>query len=147
MSTPGGHDHGSVVSRWPILTGTAVGVFTLVPHSFLAPEASLGFAAVLIGFIGGVYFGFAVIRGSPRDQLVEFGVAGLFVTAGIVGLLLWPVVLPLAYVAHGAWDLAHHNRLRLSLVSIPQWYVPWCAAIDVVIGAGLVILWKGNGLL
>lgn len=44
-------------------------------------------------------------------------------------------------------DLAHHNRWKLSLVSIPQWYVPWCVVIDVIVGTGLLILWNANGVL
>ena len=143
------HDHGSnsLLARRPVLTGLAIGVVTLVPHALLAPEASLGFAAVLIALIGGIYFGFAVVNGSSRDQLVEFNVAGLFAVAGLLGLLKWPILLPLAYFGHTLWDLAHHNRWRLRLVAIPQWYVPWCAIIDAIIGAGLLIIWNIDGII
>ena len=140
--------HGSsLFEKRPLLTGIAVGVATLLPHAFLPPQASLGFAAVLIALIAGIYFGFAVVNGSARDQFVEFNVAGLFAVAGLLGLLLWPVLLPLAYLGHALWDLAHHNRSRLSLVSIPQWYVPWCIVIDVIIGAGLLVIWTSDGIL
>lgn len=137
----------SLFARRPYLTGIAVGVLTLLPHAFLSPQASLGFAAVLIGLIAGVYFGFAVVNGSARDQFVEFNVTGLFTVAGLLGLLLWPILLPLAYFGHALWDLAHHNRSRLPLVPIPQWYVPWCVVIDVIIGAGLLVIWKSDGIL
>ena len=50
----------------------------------------------------------------------------------------------LAYFAHGLWDLAHPNRARLSLVAIPQWYVPWCIVIDVIIGARLLAIWTAK---
>ena len=68
----------SVFARRPVLTGLAVGVATLAPHTFLSPEGSVGFAAVVIALIAGVYFGFAVMNGSPRDQFVEFNVKGFF---------------------------------------------------------------------
>ena len=110
------HAHASVFARRPILTAIAIGVGTLVPHFFLPPEASLGFAAVLIALIAGIYFGFAVMNGSARDQFVEFNVTGLFTVAALFGLLLWPILLPLAYFGHALWDLAHHNKSRLSLV-------------------------------
>jgi hypothetical protein len=57
------------------------------------------------------------------------------------------VLPPLAYFAHALWDFAHHNRSRLPLVSIPQWYVPRCVVIDVIIGAGLLVIWRSDGLL
>ena len=141
------HDNASVFARRPVLTGVAVGVGSLAPHFFLPAQASLGFAAVLIALIAGIYFGFAVMNGSARDQFVEFSVAGLFAVAAIFGLLLSPIILPLAYLGHGLWDLAHHNKSRLSLVAIPQWYVPWCAVIDVIIGAGLIAIWARHGIL
>lgn len=141
------HRHASIFSERPILTGVAVGAASLLPHFFLSPAASLGFAAILIGLIAGIYFGFAVVNGSNRDQLVEFNVAGLFAASAVLGLLLWPLLLPIAYFAHACWDLAHHNRARLSLVAIPQWYVPWCIVIDVIIGAGLLVLWRFHGLI
>jgi hypothetical protein len=141
------HSHSSVFSRRPLLTGVAVGIGSLLPHAFLSPEASLGFAAVLVALIAGIYFGFAVVNGSSRHQWIEFNVAGLFAVAGLLGLLYWPVLLAMAYFAHAAWDLAHHNRARLSLVTIPQWYVPWCVVIDVIIGAGLLVIWHRHGLL
>lgn len=137
----------SIFARRPILTWVGVGVGSLTPHAFLPPEASLGFAAVLIALIGGVYFGFAVVSGSPRDQAIEFNVAGVFAVAGLVGLLYWPLLLPLAYFAHAAWDFAHHNRARLPLVAIPRWYVPWCVVIDVIVGAGLLVVWRVDGLI
>jgi hypothetical protein len=150
VSTPSslhGDRHASVFSERPIATGIAVGVVSLLPHFLMTPEASLGFAAILIALIAGIYFGFAVVDGSNRDQLVEFNVAGLFAISALVGLLVWPLLLPIAYLAHACWDVAHHNRARLSLVAIPQWYVPWCAVIDVIVGAGLLVLWRGRGLI
>lgn len=148
LAAPASHGHAkSILERNPVLTGFGVGVGSLLPHAFLSPQASLGFAAVLIALIAGIYFGFAVVNGSPRHQFVEFSVAGLFAIAGLVGLLARPVLLPLAYFAHALWDLAHHNRAHFSLVAIPRWYVPWCVVIDVVIGVGLLLIWSSDGLI
>ena len=66
---PHSHRQPSIFARWPVLTGIAVGVVSLVPHAFLAPDDSVGFAAILIALIAGIYFGFAVMNGSPRVQL------------------------------------------------------------------------------
>lgn len=102
---------------------------------------------MLIALVAGIYSGVAVVNGSGGHQPVELSMSGLFAVAGPVGLLLWPIALPLAYLAHGLWDLAHPNRARLSLGAIPQWYVPWCIVIDVIIGAGLLAIWTARGLL
>jgi len=146
-----GHAHcrenTSAFAKRPILTGVAIGIGSLAPHFFLPEQASLGFSAVLIALIAGIYFGFAVMNGSARDQFVEFNVTGLFTVTALLGLLLWPILLPLAYFGHALWDLAHHNKSRLSLVAIPRWYVPWCVVIDVIIGAGLIAIWTANGIL
>jgi len=142
------HRHGnSPFEKRPILTGFAVGVGSLLPHAVLPPEASLAFAALLISLIAGIYFGFTVVNGSGRDQFIEFNITGLFAVVGLLGLLWLPILLPLAYFGHALWDLAHHNRARVSLVAIPQWYVPWCIVIDVIVGAGLLLIWTRDGIL
>jgi hypothetical protein len=143
------HDqqHPSVFARRPILTAIVIGAGSLLPHAFLPREASLGLAAILIALIAGIYFGFVVVNGSGCDQLVELNVTSIFAVAGLLGMLCWPLLLPIAYLSHAGWDLAHHDRARLSLVAVPQWYVPWCVVIDVIIGAGLFVIWRADGIL
>ena len=88
MSTSAGLDckqRTSIFSSRPILTGVAVGAASLLPHLFMSPEASRGFAAILIALIAGIYFGFAVVNGSNREQLVELNVAGLFAISALLG--------------------------------------------------------------
>jgi hypothetical protein len=143
MSLPGP----SMFSQRPLLTGFAVGVVSLAPHAFLPRGVSLAFAAVLMGIIAGVYFGFAVVNGSNNHQLVEFNVASLFGVAALLGLTVSAWFLPAAYLAHGLWDLAHHNRSPLVLVPIPQWYIPWCVVIDVIVGFGLIAIWSLIGVI
>jgi hypothetical protein len=71
----------------------------------------------------------------------------LFLLAAMLGAAVWPGIITLAYVSHAAWDFAHHNRMRLPLVRIPRWYVPWCAIIDIIIGAGLIVVWRTRGVI
>ena len=139
--------HESVFAQRPIATGIAVGAVSLAPHFFLPPDLSLAFAAILLGVVAGVYFGFAVVRGSNLQQQIEFNVAFLFVIAALLGVAVSPWFLPAAYLAHALWDFAHHNGANLKLVSIPQWYIPWCVVIDCIIGFGLIGVWFWNGVL
>lgn len=151
MSNPSNYPHNkphpSILAEQPLITGIAVGTGSLLPHIFLPPEASLGFAAILMAIIAGIYFGFAVVNGSGRDQLIEFNVTSLFGVASLLGLLYWPLLLPAAYFAHAGWDLAHHNRAWLTLVNIPRWYIPWCVVIDVIVGTGLLVIWRSDGII
>lgn len=103
----------SLFSEHLYATGIALGLFALVPHSFLSPEMSLAFAAILLGIVAGVYFGFAVMKGSNFQQQVEFNVTGLFGTAALLGIGVSPWFIPAAYLAHAVWDAAHHNRAKL----------------------------------
>lgn len=137
----------STFSQRPVLTGFAVGLVSLAPHAFLPPGASLAFAAVVVGIIAGVYFGFAVVNGSNNQQLIEFNVALMFGIAALLGVTVNTWFLPAAYLVHGLWDLAHHNRSPLALVSIPQWYIPWCVVIDVIVGLGLIAIWTRTGVI
>jgi hypothetical protein len=142
-----GEAAGSIFARRPVATGITVGVVSLVPHFFLSPEISLAFAAVLLGVVAGVYFGFAVMRGSNLQQQIEFNVAFLFAIAALLGMGVSPWFIPLAYLTHGLWDFAHHNGAGLGLVPIPQWYIPWCVIIDCILGVGLIAIWFWNGVL
>ncbi len=137
----------SIFSEHPYASGVAVGGISLLPHFFLTPEMSLAFAAILLGVVAGVYFGFAVTRGDNVQQQIEFNVAFLFAIAALLGMGVSPWFIPIAYLAHGLWDVAHHNRAKLRLVSIPQWYIPWCVIIDATLGFGLIAVWHWNGVL
>jgi hypothetical protein len=137
----------SIIAERPVFTGIALGVGSLGPHLFLEDDLSVAFAAVLISLIAGIYFGFAVVNGSTREQVIEFSVANGFLFAAVLGIALWPGIIAVAYIGHAAWDFAHHNGIRLPLVRVPGWYVPWCAAVDGVIGLGLIVMWRVHGLI
>ena len=147
MTPADGTGSASIFSEWPVATALGLSALSLAPHFFLPPELSLAFAAILIGVIAGVYFGFAVMRGSNVQQQIEFNVTGLFMIAALLGVAISPWFLALAYLAHALWDFAHHNRADLRLVSIPQWYIPWCVMVDVIVGVGLIAVWHWNGVL
>jgi hypothetical protein len=137
----------SIFSERPIATAITVGIATLIPHQFLPPALSLALAAIVMGMVAGVYFGFAVMRGDNFQQQIEFNVSLLFIVAALLGVWVSPWFIPAAFLAHGLWDFAHHNSVNSRLVSIPQWYIPWCVVIDVILGIGFIVLWYRNGLL
>ncbi|MEL7544449.1 MAG: DUF6010 family protein [Pseudomonadota bacterium] len=136
------------VSR-PYLTGLLGGLLALAPHAVLPDAASIAYAAILMGLIAGIYIGFALQKGTESQVLVEVSAAGLFALAALVGGIALPIVIPIAYFAHGLWDAAHHARKRGDefLVQTPRWYPPFCAVVDWVVALGLFVLWWRAGLL
>jgi hypothetical protein len=101
----------SIFAQHPVATGVAVGAICLLPHFFLSPEMSLAFAAILLGVVAGVYFGFAVVKGSNFQQQIEFNVAFLFVIAALLGVGFSPWFLPAAYLAR-LYSAVVHSVVR-----------------------------------
>jgi hypothetical protein len=122
----------------PWLTGGLLSLATLPLH-FLVPEAaSVQISAIFLALVAGVYVGFAVQDGRFGNILLEGGVALIFVFAALVGALAWQWIIPMAYVFHGLWDWAHVKHVN---TAAPRWYLPFCAAYDFAVAAGLVIAW------
>jgi hypothetical protein len=56
-------------------------------------------------------------------------------------------VVPIAYIAHGIWDYAHHEGSKFAsrswkFVVVPAWYPPFCALYDWVAAATLAVIWS-----
>ena len=121
-------EHAHVIARHPVQIGAALGLATLPAHALLP----LPWAEQL-----------AALDGRRRVVLVETAGASAFALFALWAVQRAPVWLPAGYVAHAFWDLAHH-RSRLD-VRMPRWYVPFCAAVDLVAGAGIALLWWARG--
>lgn len=105
---------------------------------FLSKSAGFEFFAVQLGFIGGVYFGFAVSRGSVNELVLEFLVAGTFMFVGAIALGNdSKLVLAAGYLAHGVWDAVHHPRAVTTPVR--TWYPPFCAVFDLIVFAFVLV--------
>ena len=137
--------HTDVNSRPFVLNGLAAAAVGLglaaalvVPTLFVSDLARFQFLAVQLGFIGAVYFGFAVADGRIWPLLIEFPVAGAFMLAAIAAL--WadsPLLLAAGYAAHGLWDFVHHPRAVQS--PVPRWYPPFCVVFDVAVAAFILL--------
>lgn len=126
--------------------GVGLAVVMLGPLLLLSNLARFQFCAVLLGFVGAIYFGFAVADGSVGALLVEVPVAATFLLIGAIAL--WadsPPLLAAGYAAHAVWDSVHHPRA----VSTPvrRWYPPFCVLFDVVAAVFILLSlpWGGVG--
>ena len=95
------------------------------------------YATVLI-VIASYYALFAVMGASTRTLIIESIVAGVFVLFAVLGFKgnYWLVVV--AFIGHGVFDSVRH--FFIDNPGVPQWWVGFCLASDVVFGAWLAVL-------
>ena len=86
--------------------------------------------------IAAVYIGFAVADGRPRVIAVESAVAGLFVVLAATSITATAWLLVLGYTGHGLKDAWQQRR---QYVANTRWWPPFCAAVDWLVAAILVI--------
>lgn len=123
----------------PAWVGAGLFGITAPLHLFLEPNASVAVAAVTLALIGGAYIGFGAADGRTRVFWSELGVAILFGTAAVVGVLWHWLALPLGLALHAFWDLFHHNSHKLA--RIPGWYIPLCVVYDLLAASFLILLY------
>jgi hypothetical protein len=73
----------------------------------------------------------APLRSHLRGMTVGFGYYGYQLDSRLL--------LGIGFIAHGAWDWLHHNDHGFTRVR--NWYPPFCAVADVVIGVPLLAEW------
>jgi hypothetical protein len=88
--------------------------------------------ALFLGVAAGIYIGFGLADGRP----LHAGIQALGAAPFLVVAAGWPRAIGLlacAWIAHGAWDLAH--QLGGIGTAVPDWYPAVCLAWDVVLGS------------
>jgi hypothetical protein len=93
--------------------------------------------ALAITLIAAVYLGFAVADGRPRVIVVEVVVAAAFILLAAVSITGPVWLLVVGYAGHGLKDLWQE---RHQYVAATRWWPPFCAAVDLVVAALLVLL-------
>jgi len=126
------------VKGHPYATGSLLVALTLPVHALVPHEVSVALAAIMMGMIAGVYFGFALMDGRDGIIGIEVGMALIFCAAALAGLLINPLIMAATYFAHGLWDMAHHNRVSTRM---PRFYIPACMIFDWIAAVGLALIW------
>lgn len=122
--------------RGPVRWGLALGVVQAaspVVFSWLEPAT---LHAMYISLIAAIYIGFAVADGRPKVIAVEATVAGAFVLIAAVAVTASAWLLVLGYAGHGLKDYWQHRR---QYVANTRWWPPFCAAVDWLVAAVLVV--------
>jgi hypothetical protein len=122
--------------RTPVLWGLVFGgIQAASPLVFWwLPQATV--QALLLCLIAAVYIGFAVADGRPTVIAVECLVAGAFVVLAAAGVTGTVWLLVAGYAGHGFKDFWQHRR---QYVANTRWWPPFCAAVDWLLAAVLVV--------
>jgi hypothetical protein len=122
--------------RTPVIWGLVLGAIqTASPLAFWwLPAATV--QALLLSLIAAVYIGFAVADGRPRVIAVECVVAGVFVVLAAAGVTATVWLLVVGYAGHGLKDFWQERR---QYVANTRWWPPFCAAVDWLVAAVLVV--------
>ena len=120
----------------PVLWGLVVGVMQAgSPIAFRWLDSATVFALELT-LIAAIYIGFAVADGRPRIIVVEIAVAAAFVLLAATAVTATAWLLVVGYIGHGVKDAWQQRR---QYVANTRWWPPFCAAVDWVVAAALVI--------
>lgn len=122
--------------RTPVLWGLVFGAIQAAsPFGFWwLPTATV--QALLLSLIAAVYIGFAVADGRPRVIAVESAVAGIFVVLAAVSVTATAWLLVVGYAGHGLKDFWQERR---HYVANTRWWPPFCAAVDWLVAAVLLV--------
>jgi hypothetical protein len=122
--------------RTPILWGLVFGALQAAsPLSFWWLNASTVYA-LSIALIAAVYIGLAVADGRPKVIAIEVAVAGIFVVIAAAGVTSTAWLLVVGFAGHGlkdAWQERSH------FVANTRWWPPFCAAVDWLVAAVLIV--------
>lgn len=120
--------------RWPTLVALVMTLDNWVNPSVPTPW--------LMMILPVAYFVIGGVRGTLRGRgVVALQVAGLL---GYLALVLVAIsvnddiaryLVAAGWLAHGAWDIAHHRANKV----VPRGYAEWCAVVDIIIGLTILL--------
>src|SRR4051794_20891480 len=122
--------------RTPVLWGLVFGAIQAASPLVFWWLRPATVQALLLSLIAAVYIGFAVADGRSRVIAVECVVAGVFVVLAAAGVTATVWLLVAGYAGHGLKDFWQERR---KYVANTRWWPPFCAAVDWVVAAVLVV--------
>ena len=135
-STRGAAVSGKRVSVAPVVWGLVVGGLQAAsPLVFWWLDAATVYALGL-ALIASIYIGFAVADGRRRVIVAESAVATVFIVIAAASITGSPWLLVLGFAGHGLKDAWQHRR---QFVANTKWWPPFCAVIDWVVAAAIVV--------
>ena len=120
----------------PLVVGVLLAVATAALAKFTRFEEERSFYSTVLIIIASYYVLFAVLGGSSHALAWEVFVALVFSTVAILGALFLPVLVGIAIMAHGLFDLVHDLVIENS--GVPPWWPAFCGIFDIVLGLWVI---------
>jgi hypothetical protein len=131
----------ALARRWPTALGAVAAVNSFVLVAQLPEQAQAWISAWCVLLAAVIYLTWGTARGDLGDRrlltaqtaaVLGFGAVALAATA--VDFDVARYVLAAGWLAHAAWDIAHHRLGRV----VPRWYAETCLVADLTIAAALL---------
>ena len=141
-STPHEQGTGLLRRRMPTLLAIAATAASLALIAPLPERVQTSVSAWTLLLAAVIYFTWGTVRGDLafRPLLTAQTAAVLaFGAVAIAAVAIDPTagryVLAAGWLAHAAWDLAHHRADRV----VPRWYAEACLVSDVIVASALLL--------
>jgi hypothetical protein len=137
---------GALARRWPAALGAVAAVNSLVLVARLPEAAEAWTSAWCVLLAAVIYLTWGTARGDLGDRRLLTAQTAAVLGFGAVALAAVAVdpaaaryVLAAGWLAHAAWDVAHHRLGRV----VPRWYAETCLVADLVLAAALLTVGLG----
>ena len=136
----------TLARRWPTALGAVAAAtgFLLVAQLYQPAQTWISAWSVLLAAV--VYLTWGTARGDLENRRLltaqtaaVLGFGAVAITAVAVDLDVARYVLAAGWLAHAAWDVAHHRLGRV----VPRWYAETCLVADLTIAAALLTVGLG----
>ena len=129
---------------WPLFAGIAFGGATIGLLRATGMDRDRATGPLLLAAIALFYPVFAIENGTGSEIALHVIIAAAFLGATLAGHARGLIVVAIAMIGHGAFDIAAHV---LSDGPAPRWWGPFCLGVDVVLGVWLLIArpWRREG--
>ena len=106
--------------------------------TLLPKDEAIVALAVIVGALGGVYFGIALSPTGVKNTVMNIGVSLFMWALALLGAWVSPMFFALAFFAHAGWDIIIGHPRALNEPVAP-WYVPICVGADIILGVFIVV--------
>jgi uncharacterized protein DUF6010 len=127
-----------------IISGIVTAVVVIIISRILSRyfTAKLMATTILVA-IAFIYVGFSLMDNPVNLIVLEVLLALLFYFAAIIGYTRNGFAIAYGIIAHGVWDIFHHNGFLIG-THIPGYWPPFCSVVDIIDGLYFLIIFKGQ---